>query len=680
MRNISHADLPLIEAKDGCVLTDAQKSKILSYFLKKDRQKGNTVWDEGSTHSIYIRDSLGKDHEYVISFPRKLVYRSKKIADTNKKVARYDLVGDSLGEGAFGKVYDVLATFSHLRNGQMHVNTKTEYVIKYQNHLHNKNPPQDALNEAEKIKLPHLGGKDITFRKEKEKIIESYLVMRKLKNKLLFDVIDNDNSGTQLLGTEERFQLTINILRAYVEQIWDHNITHRDIKDLNIMVDMNTLLAYIFDLGFAVYSDNPNDGKSPGTYYFAAPEVFIGQSTITSEADYYSLGVTLFNLWRSRDNTGDVPEVTKEFVVKGTRVFKEVGEGISGVIDEFKPAIHAAIQELMAYQPKDRKEPALVLKNFEQIFLEYKLKIKNVLHLKHCLEKAKEIAEGVNTGLRSIRLDTTKEPLLTLQNLIDTAVGDLKDLIDQNSQADKEELRREVTAEFIDVLNINGLKPNVKNGYVSLDDIPKLTKQIIEDFKDKMELALNLSYTVRNNILLLNHLSKNTENKNMINELGMMYEKIYIILYKFTQREITFDDLIAMNEKCQQLFKLQQQLLEFETQIDKSAQFNMETYQTIFRVLRPMPIINQVENVKNIIKEVIASYVEETLPSLKTKETHLLKLKTEILNVVNAIDGANTLEDLELAKLRKNHTSFFSRPLEKKLNIALTEHRQGLNC
>lgn len=250
-------DLPVIKASDNYPLSEAEKQRILSHFLRSERQQGVTVWDQNSTHPINIKDSRGIAHKYTISFPRKLVYRSKQIADTNKTVARYDLVGDKIGEGACGGVYDVLATLSHLRNGEMHVNTNKEYVIKLQDHWNGASRvlAEDAINEGKKNKLPHLGGKNITLRKNREgDVIESYLVTLKLKDQVLEEVLQKDYAVNPGLETEERFQLTINLLRAYIEQIADHNVIHRDIKSLNTMVDMKKLLVNLFDLGFAIYS------------------------------------------------------------------------------------------------------------------------------------------------------------------------------------------------------------------------------------------------------------------------------------------------------------------------------------------------------------------------------------------------------------------------------------------
>ncbi|KAK8876425.1 hypothetical protein M9Y10_006632 [Tritrichomonas musculus] len=105
----------------------------------------------------------------------------------------------------------------------------------------------------------------------------------------------NQNSGLQLKEAQSIFsQLVIAIEYLHVE----HNISHRDLKLENIMVDKYGHIRLI-DFGFS----SPKSLMSTicGSIPYCAPEVLECQS-YTKEADIWSLGIILYSL-----STGNLP-------------------------------------------------------------------------------------------------------------------------------------------------------------------------------------------------------------------------------------------------------------------------------------------------------------------------------------------------------------------------------------
>lgn len=84
--------------------------------------------------------------------------------------------------------------------------------------------------------------------------------------------------------------------------IHSHSLLHQDIKPDNILVKRTAAfgdempLAVLIDFGLTHRRDAGEDVQMVGTPQYMAPEIIRGESPLTRAVDYYSLGVTLYQL------------------------------------------------------------------------------------------------------------------------------------------------------------------------------------------------------------------------------------------------------------------------------------------------------------------------------------------------------------------------------------------------
>ena len=138
---------------------------------------------------------------------------------------------------------------------------------------------------------------------------------------------------------------------AYLEQ---RQVVHRDLKPSNIMVDREGRV-YILDLGLArnvADATLTTTGAFMGTVDFLAPEQAVDPRGVTSRADMYSLGCTLYYLL-----TGRAPFECEDSSALAASIFKHVEEQhepITAYRPDVPSAISKLIDQLLEKHPEDR--------------------------------------------------------------------------------------------------------------------------------------------------------------------------------------------------------------------------------------------------------------------------------------------------------------------------------------
>lgn len=121
---------------------------------------------------------------------------------------------------------------------------------------------------------------------------QSFITMRKLPGETLHKIIEANK-----LTLLERFELTKALVLALKDQVHDHDLIHRDIKPLNIMVNKEYEIRYI-DFALAIlknYDDRVD--KLRGCLPYASPEAYSLYKCTNVKSDIYALGRALMMLW-----------------------------------------------------------------------------------------------------------------------------------------------------------------------------------------------------------------------------------------------------------------------------------------------------------------------------------------------------------------------------------------------
>ncbi|MDR3501838.1 MAG: protein kinase family protein [Legionella sp.] len=262
-----------------------QNAEKLYVFFDGQFQKGIYAWSNGSIYSF----ADGSD----FVFSSNVIMRLPKEGKTG---VRYEFVSDRLlGKGTYGCVYEVEGTFRINKTSfrfKEHGQNGKSRAVKIQSHNFH-HPEHTAWEEYHLSKrASHLAVKQPVFAGG-----ESYTVMRELKGRELYAILQDDLSGKNILTLEKRIELTKALLKALKEQVIDKKIIHRDIKPENILVDMSTfpISVNIIDFGLSTTADMA-DGRFPGTPLYKAPESW-DEVSQTSKADVFSMARVIAELW-----------------------------------------------------------------------------------------------------------------------------------------------------------------------------------------------------------------------------------------------------------------------------------------------------------------------------------------------------------------------------------------------
>merc|ERR1719282_1226967 len=145
-----------------------------------------------------------------------------------------------------------------------------------------------------------------------------YIVMEKFNSSDLFDFITEQGPLSEKLG-KTMFSEIVNT----VKECRDNGVLHRDIKDENILVDLNTMKTKLIDFGSGCFYNHKTQhrkifGEYRGTRVYSPPE-WIQNGEYTGDGlTVWSLGVLLYDML-----CGDIPYTTDREICSGRLVWQK---------------------------------------------------------------------------------------------------------------------------------------------------------------------------------------------------------------------------------------------------------------------------------------------------------------------------------------------------------------------
>lgn len=142
----------------------------------------------------------------------------------------------------------------------------------------------------------------------------------------------------------------------------DHDLTHRDVKPSNLMVDREGVVK-LLDLGLARLQDEPGSGETPtaqghvlGTPDYMAPEQIDDPTRVDFRADLYSLGCTMYRLLAGAPPYGP-PEYSSFAAVVAAHQSKPF-PSIRRKRPDVPPPLEELLGRLTAKDPQERPAAA----------------------------------------------------------------------------------------------------------------------------------------------------------------------------------------------------------------------------------------------------------------------------------------------------------------------------------
>merc|ERR1712165_645140 len=197
------------------------------------------------------------------------------------------LVKEQLGKGGFGVVYSAVRRSDGLEVAVKEVN-KDERVVVGDNNM----PLEVALMQQ----LQDVPGV-IRFIDYFDMQTCFYIVMERFHSKDLFDFISEQGPLPEALAKEIFRQLLTTLVSCHQK-----GVLHRDIKDENILIDLNTLKIKLIDFGSGCFLEDRVYHEFQGTRVYSPPEWVNSRAYRPEGLTVWSLGVLLYDMV-----CGDVP-------------------------------------------------------------------------------------------------------------------------------------------------------------------------------------------------------------------------------------------------------------------------------------------------------------------------------------------------------------------------------------
>merc|ERR1712113_484509 len=216
---------------------------------------------------------------------------------------------EMLGKGGFGRVFSAVRISDGLE-------VAIKEVIKddrYQND--NKNETDIPAEVALMQQVQNIEGviKILDYIDDTDCY---YIVMEKIHSKDLFDFITEHGPLPEQFARNMFSDIVKTVINCR-----DCGVLHRDIKDENILVDLNTFNTKLIDFGSGCqhnYQDEPDRvfKEFRGTRVYSPPEWILAGKYQASSLTVWSLGILLYDML-----CGDIPYTTDREICQGHLVW-----------------------------------------------------------------------------------------------------------------------------------------------------------------------------------------------------------------------------------------------------------------------------------------------------------------------------------------------------------------------
>ncbi|HEX5131044.1 MAG TPA: serine/threonine-protein kinase, partial [Candidatus Krumholzibacteria bacterium] len=123
---------------------------------------------------------------------------------------------------------------------------------------------------------------------------------------LVMELVDGDPLDAYFRAHPRDLWLILYQIAEVLTFVHNHHVLHQDIKPANLLVKRTTAfgeampLVKLIDFGLTHRRDTGASVQMVGTPAYMAPEVVRGEAPLTRAVDYYSLGVSLYELLAGR--------------------------------------------------------------------------------------------------------------------------------------------------------------------------------------------------------------------------------------------------------------------------------------------------------------------------------------------------------------------------------------------
>ena len=311
---------------------------------------------------------------------------------------------------------------------------------------------------------------------------------------IVMEYVEGESLGQRLkqgaLDLDESVRITLALCNA-LQAAHDVGILHRDVKPANILLDLHGV-PKLADFGVArlgIDSEMTMAGSTVGTLAYMAPEQEHDSTTVSQQADQYSLAATLYHMLTGEVPTGilerRLPDVLRDLMVRATE--PEPSSRYATMAD-FRQAIINAVEESVI----DSISGEQATGNTVETFLKQKQRIEKIHHSARRLAFEQHDYPLARTTLKQVPASARDEQLWQ----------------EINEKAEQIESLNQSIASAVEKIEWKGLNPAVDillELQPNREDLRELRKHLPEkDIVTKEELQ-NLEKSALLQVLSENH-------------------------------------------------------------------------------------------------------------------------------------------------------------------------------